>query len=78
MPGLKQTNLNRSHPAAKKAGLGDALADCITAINALQAKHNALLAKLDADVGVTDVNYLTTVGVSAVSVVDLESRLTTT
>jgi hypothetical protein len=34
---------------------------------ALQAKHNALLAKLDSDAGVTDVNYASLHTVGALS-----------
>ncbi len=33
------------------------LTDMQTAINALIANHNTLIAKLNADAGVTDVNY---------------------
>lgn len=52
-----QDKLNRSMPAAKDAKLGDILNDLITA-------HNALLAKLDADAGVTDTNYASTLAVT--------------
>ncbi len=60
--GTAQAQLNRMNPAAADAKLGDVLADLI-------AKHNALLAKLDADVGVTDTNYT-----ALHKVTDLESR----
>lgn len=60
--GTVQSELNRSNPAAADAKLGDVLADLI-------AKHNALLAKLDQDAGVTDTNYTATLAVK-----DLESR----
>lgn len=33
------------------------LADLTTAVNALRADHNTLVAKLNLDAGVTDVNY---------------------
>ena len=52
--------LNRSMPAAAHAKLGDLLDDIIT-------KHNALLAKLDADVGVTDTNYVATLTLSTLT-----------
>jgi len=42
--------LNRMNPAAAHVKLGDVVDELI-------AKHNALLAKLDADAGVTDTNY---------------------
>lgn len=48
--GNLQDELNRMTPAAGHAKLGDLLVDIIT-------KHNALATKLDADAGVTDVNY---------------------
>lgn len=54
--------LNRSSPAAADAQLGTTLTDVITSLN-------ALLAKLDADAGVTDTNYSSTLKVK-----DLESR----
>ena len=37
----------------------------VTLVNQLKTKHNALLAKLDADEGVTDVNYASTQNVTA-------------
>jgi len=45
-----QEELNRCMPAAAHAQLGDVLNDLITT-------HNELLAKLDADAGVTDTDY---------------------
>lgn len=42
--------LNRAMPANKTANLGTVLQELID-------RHNALLAKLDADAGVTDTNY---------------------
>lgn len=48
--------VDRMTPAAKDARLGEA-------INALIVNHNALLAKLDADVGVTDTDYAATLTV---------------
>ena len=65
--------LNRCMPAAGKAKLGNVLTDLITQHNALVVKFNALLAKLDADGGVTDTNYAATEGVTA-TVTDIESR----
>lgn len=49
--------LNRSMPAAKYARLGDLLDHLITNVNALQASHLLLTAKLDLDAGVTDTTY---------------------
>lgn len=49
--------LNRSMPAAKRAKLGDVLDDLVT-------KHNALLAKLDADTGVASTDYVATLKVT--------------
>ena len=57
----KQTlknRLNKVSPTEKLIKLGDLLDDLIT-------QHNALLAKLDADAGVTDTNYAATLGVKA-------------
>lgn len=56
--------LNRCMPIAKEVGLGDILHEIIT-------KQNALLQKLDADVGVTDVNYASTLGLD-----ELKDRVT--
>lgn len=42
--------LNRAMPANARVQLGDVIEELIT-------KHNALLAKLDADAGVTDTNF---------------------
>ena len=44
-----QDMLNRSMPIADDIKLGDMLQEMITAHNDLATKHNALLAKLDAD-----------------------------
>ena len=49
--------LDRSMPAAARAALGNVLRDLV-------AKHNALLAKLDADAGVTDTNFTATLRVT--------------
>lgn len=43
--------------------------DLATLANELRTTHNALLAKLDADAGVTDTNYAATNGVTAPAVV---------
>lgn len=51
-----QRALNKSMPAAQRAKLGDVLNDLIT-------KHNALLAKLDADTGVAATDYVATLAV---------------
>ena len=52
--------LNRMNPAAAHVKLGDVVDELI-------AKHNALLAKLDADAGVTDVNFTTLLRVAPLS-----------
>ena len=44
--------LNRDMPANARVQLGDVIDELIT-------KHNAAMAKLDADAGVTDTNYTT-------------------
>lgn len=54
--------LNRAMPANARVQLGDVIDELIT-------KHNALLAKLDADVGVTGTDY-----VAALSVKTLAER----
>lgn len=54
--------LNRSYPAMARAKLGDVLQELID-------QHNALLAKLDADTGVTGTDYASTLGIA-----DLEDR----
>lgn len=51
--GNLQDELNRMNPAAGHAKLGDLLVDIIT-------KHNALLAKLDADAGVSATDHVAT------------------
>jgi len=58
----RQSAVNKMTPAASKAKLGDVVADLV-------AKHNALLAKLDLDAGVTDTNYK-----ALHAVTDMESR----
>lgn len=55
--GNRQDELNRCMPAAANVQLGTLLNDIVT-------KHNALLAKLDADAGVTDTNYVATLTVT--------------
>ena len=49
--------LNRSLPAASHAALG-------TNIQTLATQFNALLAKLDADVGVTSTDYVSTLRIA--------------
>lgn len=66
--------LNRVTRATDEAKLGDIVGDLLTAHNALVVKHNALLAKLDLDAGVTDTNYNALLTASASTVVDLGSR----
>lgn len=52
--------LNKITPGANRAKLGDITDDLIT-------KHNALCAKLDADAGVTDTNYVATLKVQTLA-----------
>lgn len=52
--------LNRAMPANARVQLGDVVDDLI-------AKHNALLAKLDADVGVTGTDYVATLKVKTLA-----------
>jgi histidinol phosphatase-like enzyme len=68
----KQAAVNKT----SKVKVGDALADVIAAHNALAAKFNAVLAKLDADAGVTDTNYAATQAVAGgtLTVPSLETR----
>ncbi|WP_288075416.1 hypothetical protein [Pseudomonas sp.] len=55
--------INNLTPAADYVKLGAIMDELIT-------KHNALCVKLDADVGVTDTNYASTLGIAT-----LQSRL---
>lgn len=50
--------LNRMNPAANMARLGTLLEEMIT-------QHNDVLAKLDADAGVTDTNYAATLSITS-------------
>lgn len=52
--------LNRAMPANARVQLGDVIDELIT-------KHNALLAKLDADVGVTGTDYVATLKVKTLA-----------
>ena len=67
-------DLNRMTPAARQAKIGDILSDLIVAHNALIVKHNALLTKMDADAGITDTNYTSTLTVASLVVTDVGSR----
>lgn len=58
--GNLQDELNRMNPAAGHAKLGDIINELIT-------KHNALVAKLDADAGVTDTNYTSTLKIATLA-----------
>lgn len=49
--------LNRMAPGAADTPLGDVLYDLLAANAAIVTAYNALVAKLNADVGVTDTNY---------------------
>ena len=52
--------LHRAMPANARVQLGDVIDELIT-------KHNALLAKLDLDAGVTDTNYAATLNVKTLA-----------
>ena len=52
--------LNRAMPANARVQLGDVIDELIT-------KHNALLAKLDEDVGVTGTDYVATLSVKTLA-----------
>lgn len=69
-----QDELNRLAPAAAHAKLGDVLVDLITGYNDLATQYNSLLAKLDADAGVTDTDYAATLAASDAALVELEAR----
>lgn len=67
--------LTRSMPAADRVQLGALLQDLIAAQNAQNTAVTALLAKLDADAGVTDTNYAALIGADLPATVgDLASR----
>lgn len=67
----RQRALNHGSPAAARAKTGDVLADLIAQVNALTAANQTLVAKLNADAGVADTNY---VAVTNTVIKDLESR----
>lgn len=73
-PGTNQEKLNKASPVNAKAKLGDVVAELVTQLNAVTTSYNALLVKLDADVGVTDTNYSSTRAVSATAIKGLETR----
>ncbi len=57
-----QDRLNRMNPSADDVQLGDLLQELIT-------NQNAILAKLDADAGITDTDYASTL-----ALVDINAR----
>lgn len=61
--GLTNERLMKSDPIW--AALRGEIAALKALVNETKAKHNALLAKLDADAGVTDVNYVATQAVAS-------------
>ena len=69
--GSRQEKVNKSSPAMSKAKLGDVVAELVTQVNILTAAQNVLVAKLNADAGVTDVNYAT---VASTPIVGMETR----
>jgi hypothetical protein len=73
--------LNTLTPGAKDAALGTVVALLIdtvnaqvTAINALRADHNTLIAKLNADGGVTDTNYAVSTATAQTALTALDAR----
>lgn len=72
--GTRQDALNRMNRAASNAKLGDTVEDLRVQLNTLSTKFNALLAKLDADAGVTDTNYAATQAVPATAIESMETR----
>jgi hypothetical protein len=70
-PHTPKGKLNNATPGTREVGLGDILDDLITSHNALVANYNVLVAKLNADAGVTDTNYATA---TAVPVTVLSAR----
>lgn len=52
-----KARLNRESPALAAAKFGDVTYDLIAQVNAQQAVIEALVAKLNADVGVSDADY---------------------
>lgn len=69
--GSRQEKVNKTSPALSKAKLGDVVAELVTQVNALTAANIALVAKLNADAGVTDTNYA---AVAANTIVSMELR----
>lgn len=55
-----QDKLNRCMPIADDVKLGDLLQELVD-------KHNSMLAKLDADAGVTDTDYVSTLSMSNIN-----------
>lgn len=74
MPRNLQDELNRCMPIAQSVGLGDLLQEMVTAYNDLATKHNAAMAKLDADAGVTDADYAATLNASTTAIKDINER----
>lgn len=70
-PGSKQEKVNKAMPINAKVKMGDVIAELIAQVNILTAAHNVLVAKLNLDAGVTDVNYAT---VASTPIVSIEAR----
>lgn len=69
--GSNQEKVNKSSPAMSKAKVGDVVAELVAQVNILTSAHNTLVAKLNADAGVTDTNYAV---VAATPIVSMEAR----
>lgn len=70
-----KADLDSMNPAAANAKLGSVVQELITAYNDLATKHNALLAKLDADAGITDTNYAALVSAVQTDIADIDERV---
>lgn len=69
-----QDELNRTTPGAAHAKLGDIVNDLIGAVNANTTALKAMSAKLDADAGITDTNYASTLTASLSGIATLIAR----
>ena len=68
-----QNLLNRMAPVADDVKLGDLLQELVDSNNDLKTQVITLTAKLDADAGITDVNYAATI-VPAAALADINDR----
>jgi hypothetical protein len=80
-PHTNKGKLDNATPGTKDVGLGQIIDDLITAhnllvtaLNAVRADHNTLIAKLNADAGVTDTNYAVSTASAQTAVTVLSAR----